>query len=54
VLEKKKPNRKSRVVDVSADNPEGAMERFTDGLKKVVSAPIQAKPHRVSTKSAKR
>lgn len=39
MLEKKKPSRKSRaVVDVPADNPEGTMDRFTDGLKRVVNA----------------
>jgi hypothetical protein len=43
----KKASRKSRAaVDVPADNPTGTMERFTDGLRRVLSAPkrFAAKP----------
>jgi hypothetical protein len=35
-----KPNRRvTTVVDVPADNPVGTMERFNDGLRRVLSAP---------------
>jgi hypothetical protein len=36
----KKASRKSRavVVDVHADNPVGTMQRFADGLRRVLSA----------------
>jgi hypothetical protein len=37
----KKPNRNSDVVDVPADNPVGTMDRFTQGLRRVLSAPKQ-------------
>ena len=33
---------KRDVVDVPADNPEGTMERFTTGLKRVLSADKKA------------
>ena len=34
----KKPNPKTAVVDVPADNPEGTLDRFTDGLRRVMDA----------------
>lgn len=40
----KKPSRTSDVVDVAADNPEGTMERFTAGLRRVLSAPKVQRP----------
>jgi hypothetical protein len=34
----KKASRKSDVVDVRADDPEHAMERFNEGLRRVLAA----------------
>ena len=31
-------------VDVPADNPEGTMERFNEGLRRVLAAPKPRKP----------
>jgi hypothetical protein len=33
-----KPNTKDQTVDVAADNPEGTMDRFTAGLRRVLTA----------------
>ena len=41
--------RKSDTVDVSADNPEGTMDRFTTGLRRVLAAP-KPSPSRKRTK----
>lgn len=35
----KKASRKNDVVDVPADNPVGTMERFNEGLKRVLAVP---------------
>jgi hypothetical protein len=35
--------RKSRVVDLPADNPEGTMDRFREGLRRALSAPKPVK-----------
>jgi len=35
----KNASRKNDVADVPADNPVGAMDRFTDGLRRVLAAP---------------
>jgi len=43
----KNPNRKNdedRVPDVAADSPEGTMERFAAGLRRVLSVPKTATP----------
>ena len=42
----KKATRKTDVVDVPADNPEGTMDRFTAGLRRVLSAKKRSKPQR--------
>jgi len=42
----KKPNPKNDVVDVPADNTEGTMERFNDGLRRVLAAPKTRKNKR--------
>ena len=34
----KKASRKSDVVDVPADDPQGTMDRFTAGLRRVLTA----------------
>jgi hypothetical protein len=40
----KKASRKSDVVDVPADDPVGTMERFNDGLRRVLTAPKLPRP----------
>jgi hypothetical protein len=42
----KKASRKNAVVDVPADNPVGTMDRFTDGLRRVLAAPKHRKQKR--------
>jgi hypothetical protein len=42
---RKQSTRKPNVPDVPADNPVGTMERFTDGLRRVLSTP-KKKPKR--------
>ena len=51
----KKASRKSAVVDVRADDPEHAMEQFTDGLRRVLSAPkpMRLRPRRNHRKRSK-
>jgi hypothetical protein len=48
----KKPSRNSDVVDVPADNPTGTMDRFTEGLRRVLSVPKPRK-RRTRRKSGK-
>lgn len=38
IIAMKKATRKSDVVDVPADNPVGTMDRFTEGLRRVMAA----------------
>ena len=40
----KKPSRNRDAVDISADDPSKAMEQFTEGLKRVLSASKPRKP----------
>ena len=46
---KKASHKNDAAVDVPADNPERAMEQFTDGLRRVLSTkkkiPKRVKPH---------
>jgi hypothetical protein len=48
----KKASRNSDVVDVRADEPERAMEQFTDGLRRVLAAP-KPKPKRRRAKRSR-
>jgi hypothetical protein len=48
----KKAGRKDDAVDVPADNPDGTMDRFTEGLRRVLAAPKPAAT--LSRKKSKR
>jgi hypothetical protein len=50
----KKPNRNSDAVDVPADNPVGTMDRFTEGLKRVLAAKRVQKPTRIKKRRHQR
>jgi hypothetical protein len=43
---RKASSSKPTVVDVPADNPVGTMERFTEGLKRILSVPKATKTRR--------
>jgi len=45
VKDKKKPSRTFGVADIAADNPDGTMERFADGLRRVIAAGRRAVTH---------
>lgn len=40
----KKASQKPDVVDVPADNPVGTMDRFNEGLRRVLAAPKLPRP----------
>jgi len=48
-----KPHTNKKPLDVPADNPHGTMERFTEGLQRVVAAPpYPARKHKKRKKSS--
>ena len=47
----KKASRKNDVADVPADDPVGTMDRFTDGLRKVLSVK-KKRPKRITRRSS--
>jgi hypothetical protein len=50
----KKPSRKSpEARDVPADDPAGTMDRFTDGLRRVLSVPKARQPAKIAKRKTR-